>query len=63
MTRAAALMCLAENSFNLRDLGGQGLEQLRRSLAGTRAYRLTYGDLDEAVATILGLLRQGASER
>lgn len=63
MSRADTLMCLAENSFNLRELGGQGLEQLRRSVAGARGYRLTHGDLDEAVATILELVRQGASER
>jgi hypothetical protein len=57
MSRAATLMCLAENSFNLRELGGVGLEQLRRSAAGARGYRLTHGDLDGAVAAILELLR------
>jgi hypothetical protein len=57
MSRAATLMCLAENSFNLRELGGAGLEQLRRSAAGARGYRLTHGHLGGAVAAILDLLR------
>jgi len=63
MSRAATLMCLAENSFNLRELGGRGLEQLRRSVVGAHGYRLTHGDLDEAVAKILALVRQGANAR
>ncbi|HEY7399999.1 MAG TPA: hypothetical protein VH989_03770 [Actinomycetota bacterium] len=61
MTRAATLLCLAENAFNLQELGGAGLEQLRRATAGADGYRLTYGDLDEAVATILALLRTETS--
>jgi hypothetical protein len=61
MSRAGTLMCLAENSFNLRRLGGRGLEQLRRSMVGARGYRLIHGNLDEAVAKILELVQRGES--
>jgi hypothetical protein len=63
ISRAATLMCLAENSFNLHEHGGRGLELLRRAAAGARGYRLTHGDLGGAVRTIFELLHQEANAR
>jgi hypothetical protein len=61
LSRASTLICLAQNAFNLHELGGSGLDQLGRASSDARGYRLTYGDLDQAVATIRELLRTESS--
>lgn len=62
-TAGAALSCislnpmqaalgLGQNSFNYQALGPVGFETAIALARTTRAYRLTYGDLDEAIAQI-----------
>lgn len=45
-------MRLAVNAFNYDLQGERGFTTVRDILAGTRAYRLVYSDLDEAVAAL-----------
>jgi hypothetical protein len=57
MTRSEALAHLIANSFNFERFGGRGLGILRDVVAGADCYRLSMGDLDAAVAAILGVFR------
>jgi hypothetical protein len=56
MTQAGTLMCLAENAFNLRELGVAGLEPLRAVVGRARGYRLTFSSLSDAVRLITELV-------
>jgi hypothetical protein len=56
MSRARAFAKLAVNSFNYEVLGPAGFEAVGRVIAGADCYRLTYGDLAEAVPAIRKLL-------
>lgn len=56
LSRAATLMCLAENSFNLRELGSGGLEPLRQLAINARGFRLSFSRLDEAVEVVSDLM-------
>jgi hypothetical protein len=52
MSRAEALVTLADNSFNLGRFGARGVEALATLVGGARCYRLRMGDLDTAVAAV-----------
>lgn len=54
--RGRAFAKLAVNSFNYELLGPAGFEAVGRLIARCDCYRLSYGDLAEAMATIKGLL-------
>jgi HprK-related kinase A len=56
MPRAWAFAKLSVNSFNYEILGPAGFEAVGRVIAGADCYRLTYGDLAEAVPAIRKLL-------
>lgn len=56
LTRAEALVLLAENAFNLERFGRRGVEVLARVVAGARCFRLRMGDLDVAARTVRRLL-------
>jgi hypothetical protein len=56
MSRAEALMMLAENSFNLVRFGGKGVESLRQAMDGVRCYRLQAGSLDESIRSVLDVM-------
>jgi hypothetical protein len=58
--RAEGVMILAENAFHLERFGGAGIELLGRVVENASCYRLRFGDLDEAVTTIRGVMRSGA---
>ena len=51
--RTTVLGCLLEQSFNLQRHGGAGIARLARLLQETTCYTLTYGNLSDAVATLL----------
>jgi hypothetical protein len=55
MSRAECLMTLANNAFNLHRFGRQGVTALERLVAASRCYRLTIGDLDEALRALEAL--------
>jgi HprK-related kinase A len=56
--KARAFARLAVNSFNYEFLGPPGFEALGRLVAGSTAYQLRYGNLEQAIATITMLLEQ-----
>ena len=56
VSAAEGVRVLAQESFNLRQWGRPGLELLAGVARGCRCYRLRHGNLDDAVATVLGLL-------
>ena len=49
MSRAEAVVVLAENSFNLARFGADGVRLVADVVRGAECYRLSMGDLDEAV--------------
>lgn len=51
-SRAEALVRLNENSFNASDFGAPGVRLLADVVRGADCYRLSMGDLDEAVAEV-----------
>lgn len=53
--KGIALIDLCANSFNFRMLGQRGFETAAKAVDGADCYRLTYSDLEEAVATITEL--------
>lgn len=57
-----ALLTLAENSFNLVDHGRRGLQALADVVEGCECYRLTVGDLDDAVALISDVFDRAPAE-
>jgi hypothetical protein len=56
MPRARAFTKLAVNSFNYELLGAAAFEAVGRLIAGCDCYRLTYGNLADAVAALDGLV-------
>jgi hypothetical protein len=52
ISKAEALMLLAENSFNVSSFGSGGFEALAKVAEGAACYRLTVGSLDDATAAI-----------
>lgn len=52
ISRSEALVILVQNSFNLRRIGGRGLEVLGEAVGQARCYRLLMGDVDSAVAEV-----------
>ncbi|MGH2806059.1 MAG: hypothetical protein ACRDKT_02165, partial [Actinomycetota bacterium] len=52
ISKAEALMLLAENSFNASSFGGDGFDALAGIAQGATCYRLTVGDLGAAVAAV-----------
>lgn len=56
ISRAEALMSLAENSFNLVRFGGRAVESLQGAMEGVRGYRLRIGSLDEGIRRILDVV-------
>jgi hypothetical protein len=60
MSRAEALLLLAENSFNFKRFGSAGLGVLRGVVSGADCYRLRIADLESAVRAISDLVRAAA---
>lgn len=58
MARAEAVMTLARNAFHLERFGGAGIELLARVAVGASCYRLRIGDLDEAVRSVLRIVKR-----
>lgn len=56
VSRAEAMSVLAENSFNLAQIGAGAFAGLGHVMRGCLGYRLTVGDLDEACRLISELL-------
>ena len=52
---AEGFMRLAANAFNYEMLGIAGFETVRDLVNASRCFRLTYSDLDEAVARLSAL--------
>jgi hypothetical protein len=61
MSRAQALVEVANNSFNFVEHGGEWLDFLRRLVMGCWCGRLTTGNLDDAVALVFRLVRTEGS--
>jgi hypothetical protein len=55
-TRADAVVELCRNAMNLHQYGGRALPLLADVARAARSYRLVWGDLDEAVAAVTGLV-------
>jgi hypothetical protein len=56
MSRAEALMILAENSFNLVRFGGLAVESLHQAMEGVKGYRLRIGSLEEGIRRVLDVI-------
>lgn len=56
MSRAEALMVLAENSFNFTRFGALAVDSLREALEGVKCYRLRIGGLDAAIRKVLDVV-------
>ena len=56
MSRAEALMTLAENSFNFVRFGARAVDSLRGALEGVRCYRLRIGNLDDGIRRVLDVV-------
>jgi HprK-related kinase A len=56
VSEAIAFVKLSGNSFNYELLGERAFDAVVRLVRGCRCYRLTYGELDEAVAMVDELL-------
>ncbi|HEX5418280.1 MAG TPA: hypothetical protein VFZ25_21705 [Chloroflexota bacterium] len=52
ISRSTALQCFLDQSFNVREHGGRGIQDLAAILRDTRCYTLSFGNLDEAVAAV-----------
>jgi hypothetical protein len=52
LSRAATLMCLARNAFNLPERGTDGMTTLRGVVERAPGYRLIFSDLQDAVRTV-----------
>lgn len=57
ISKAAGVHMLAKNAFNFEDFGARGLSALAGVVRGADCYRLSIGDLSEAVALIQDLVR------
>jgi hypothetical protein len=58
ISRAEAVIVLADNSFNLRRFGSRGVITLAGMVEGAECYRLRIGELDEAVRVMVDLVRR-----
>ena len=56
ISRAEALMMLAENSFNFVRFGGVAVESLRETLDSVKCYRLRIGALEDAIRGVLDVV-------
>lgn len=56
MSRAEALVTLAENSFNLVRFGGTAVESLHRAMEGVRGFRLRIGNLEDGIRRVLDVV-------
>ena len=56
MSRAMGVKLLAENSFNVKGLGGRAMKVLKGVAEQSTFYRLRVGDLESAVATVTDLV-------
>lgn len=56
MSRAEALMTLAENSFNMVRFGALAVESLHRAMEGVRGYRLRIGSLEDGIRKVLDVV-------
>jgi HprK-related kinase A len=63
LRRSEVLPALLAQSFNLGRFGAAGIERLVRVVAGATCYRLTSGDLAQAVQTLGGLAASAAGAR
>jgi hypothetical protein len=61
MSRAEALMVMASNAFHLERFGAAGIELLGSVVRRAGCYRIRIGDLEEAVRSILDVVRATAS--
>ena len=61
MSRAEALLLLADCAFYLERFGGAGIELLANVVRDADCYRIRFGDLDEAVRAILAVVARGRS--
>jgi hypothetical protein len=55
VTKARALVQLAESSFNYNVHGASGFRRLVDVVERSESYRLTFGDLDQAIGVLEGL--------
>lgn len=60
VSRAEALMMLAENSFNLVRFGGLAVESLHQAMDGVKGYRLRIGSLDDGIRRVLDVVGEEA---
>lgn len=56
MSRAEALMTLAENSFNLVRFGGLAVQSLHRVMGSVSGYRLRIGSLEDGIRRVLDVV-------
>lgn len=56
MTRAEALMMLAENSFNFVRFGARAVDSLHGVLEGVKCYRLRMGSLEDGIRKVLDVV-------
>jgi hypothetical protein len=56
MSRAEALMTLAENSFNFVRFGARAVDSLRGALEGVKCYRLRIGSLQDGIRKVLDVV-------
>ena len=63
MSRAEALMTLAENSFNFVRFGSLAVDSLRGTLEGVKCYRLRIGSLEDGIRKVLDVVEEGAYAR
>ncbi|MGH2703316.1 MAG: hypothetical protein ACRDJ2_16275 [Actinomycetota bacterium] len=54
--RGEAIVLLKSNAFNFSSFGGDGLDLFKRVTAGARCFRMTVGNLNDAVGLIGGLI-------
>jgi hypothetical protein len=59
MSRAEAVVMLADNSFNFEYFKARGVSALAAALGDAHCYRLQMGDLDSAVASVLSVVGGG----
>lgn len=63
MTRAEALMMLAENSFNFLRFGSRAVESLRQAMDGVKCYRLRTENLQDAIRRVFDVVGGDADAR
>jgi hypothetical protein len=63
ISRAEALMTLAENSFNFVRFGSLAVDSLRGALEGVKCYRLRIGGLEDGIRRVLDVVGGEANAR